>query len=456
MQIFCQTARWLSRLETLKMRNLFTKANIKSFANNCNGNFSIAFAALSVTLLVGAGFAVNYTQLSMARSNLANAVDGAVVSTARDITTGVIKEKDAQKMVRAFIEANADTGYLRAATVNIDSFKIDRTAKTVSVTASADIAIAFPMLSNQRVMRVSTESKSLYSDKRIEVAMMLDVTGSMRGRKIEDLKSAAKTAVSTFLDGQNKNNPRVRLSIIPYADGVNVGSLANTVVHVETGFETGEPPSTSDPVLAATAPDKCSTERKGRYQFSDVGPDYAKVNRDYRLEFCPHAQLRPLTADINDLESSINAFSAGGFTAGHIGVQWAWYMLSERWANFLPVESQPAKQSPKIAKYAILMTDGQFNTAFADVGKNEKIRGYQANKSRSKAERLCAEMKREGIEIFTIGFELNNAAARNVMQKCASPDLGSVQHYYEAANGAALEDAFLKIAANIERLTLVK
>ena len=439
------------------MRNILSKTNIKSFARDRRGNFSIAFAAMSVTLLVGAGFAVNYGQLSMARSNLANAVDGAVVSTARDITTGVIKEKDAAKMVRAFLEANADTGYLRNTTIKIDRFKIDRVAKTVSVAASADIALAFPMLSNRRTMRVSTESKSLYSDRQIEVAMMLDVTGSMSGRKIADLRSAAKTAVNTFLDGQDERNPRIRLSIVPYADGVNVGSLANSVVHVETGYETGEPPSASDPILAATAPDNCATERKGRYQFSDVGPDYAKVNRDYRLAFCPNAQLKPLTASIADLESSIDSFTAGGYTAGHIGVQWAWYMLSERWAGFLPAESRPAKHnSSKVAKYAILMTDGQFNTAFADVGKRERTRGYQPYKSRSKAERLCAEMKRDGIEIFTIGFDLNSADARGVMQRCASPDHGSVQHYYEAANGAALEAAFLKIAANIERLTLVK
>ncbi len=102
------------------------------------------------------------------------------------------------------------------------------------------------------------------------------------------------------------------------------------------------------------------------------------------------------------------------------------------------------------------MTDGQFNTAFAGVGKNGKTRGGQAGRSRNYAERLCAEMKKDGIDVYTIGFMLNNASAKGVMKKCASKDTGNVQHYYEAANGAALNAAFQKIAANIERLALTK
>lgn len=440
------------------MRNPFTGNTIKSFAKDRRGNFGLAFAALSSTLLISAGLAINYAQMSAARSNLNNAVDGAVTSTARDITTGVIHIDDAETVIRAFLDANTDTAFLGAENVNIDSIEVDRTAKTVSVVASANIDILFPMFSNSSQRRVSTESKSLYSDKLIEVAMMLDVTGSMRGHKIRELRSAAKAAVNTFLDGEDENNPRVRVAIVPYADSVNVGPLAATAVHVETAHSPGEPPSTSDPVLVSSgSPDNCATERKGRYQYSDAGPDFAKVNRDYRLAFCPRPALKPLTADIPALEATIDSFEASGYTAGHIGIQWSWYMLSERWAGFLPAESRPARRNAqKIAKYAILMTDGQFNTAFANVRPGETTRGGQPGRSRSKAERLCAEMKRDGIEIFTIGFDLNNAQARRVMQNCASRDTGSVQHYYEAADGAALEAAFLKIAANIERLTLVK
>ena len=48
--------------------------------------------------------------------------------------------------------------------------------------------------------RVGASTTALYSDKTIEVAMMLDVTGLDGGQKIKDLKTAASNAVDAFLD----------------------------------------------------------------------------------------------------------------------------------------------------------------------------------------------------------------------------------------------------------------
>lgn len=430
------------------------------FARNRRGNFGVMMAATVSLLGLSVGFAMNTGQMYLVHSNLRNALDSAVTSTARDLTLGVIKEKDARDSVMAFLNANGGSGFVTSDQIRLDSLVIDKRKKTVEASVSVDLALAIPLFHSGPTQRIATESAAVYSDRTIEVAMMLDVTGSMRGRKLKDLQTAAKNAVNTFLNGQNPKNPRVRVSIVPYADAVNVGpALANTV-YVEKEFNTGQPPKLTDPILVAgggARPDNCATERKGTYQFSDAGPNRAMVNRDYRLSYCPNAALMPLSADIASLNSSIDGFTANGYTAGHIGIQWTWYMLSPKWRSVLPAASAPRNyNNKKTAKVAILMTDGQFNTAFAGVGKNGKTRGRQANRSRNYAERLCAEMKKDGIDVYTIGFMLNNAAAKGVMKKCASKDTGSVQHYYEAANGAALNAAFQKIAANIERLALTK
>jgi hypothetical protein len=109
----------------------------------------------------------------------------------------------------------------------------------------------------------------------------------------------------------------------------------------------------------------------------------------------------------------------------------------------------------KVAKYAILMTDGEFNTAFADVAEGGKIH-EQDTKARNAAQTHCAAMKKDGIEIFTIGFMLNQSAAKAVLKNCSSPDKSAIKHYYEVSTGAALDQAFKDIAANIERLAIVK
>lgn len=419
------------------------------------GNFAMMFAVVAPAVLLSVGYGVNITQLYHVRSDLSQALDSAVTSTARDLTTGKIALKDARELVEAFLTSNSGTGFAAAEKISLDYLVVDRTKNTVEASASVDVAIAFPLFGSANTRRVAVQSASLYSDKTIEVAMMLDVTGSMGGPKIKDLKIAATNAIDAFLSGQDPAKPRVRVSIVPYADAVNTGSLSN-VVHVETKFTTGQPSKLGDPFAASTAPDDCATERKGDQQFTDAGPYSAMVNRDYRLDFCPDAALKPLSADIKSLKKTIGDFVASGHTGGHTGIQWSWYMLSPKWKDVLPKAAQPLERDVrKVAKYAILMTDGEFNTAFAGVAEGGNTKN-QAALSRKHAERLCAAMRDDGIEIFSIGFMLNQASAKGVMKNCSSKDTSSTKHYYETSSGGELNAAFLEIARNIERLAITK
>ena len=431
----------------------------RTYIGNEKGSFAVISAAIMAVLAMSAGFAINLAQLHGVRSNLGQALDAAVTSTARDITTGKIEAKDARDRVELFLTANTDGDMIAGDRLVLDKLVVDKTSSTVEATAYVDVDLYFPLFGLSDKRRVSNISAAVYSDKKIEVAMMLDVTGSMGGQKIKDLKSAANNALDAFLGGQDQTKPRVRVAIVPYANAVNTGALSN-VVHAEKTYTAidVEPPAQDDAIAvgAYTAPDKCATERKGTQQFTSAGPDVAKVNRDYRLDFCPNAVLQPLSADIGALKSTVKSFSANGYTGGHIGIQWTWYMLSNSWKDVLPKDAQPlAFDKKKVAKYAILMTDGEFNTAYAGV----PVKGNptnQASLSRSNAERLCDAMRKDGIEIFSVGFQLKAAGAKGVMKNCANKDTSSIRHYYEASTGDELNQAFLEIAHNIERLAITK
>jgi Flp pilus assembly protein TadG len=426
-----------------------------AFASDRQGSFAVLTALTAAVVAMAAGFAVNVAQIYNIKSGLRNALDAAVTSTARDLTTGKIDPKDARARFEDFLLSNADAKLSPSDRLVLDALVIDQTAKTVIANAHIDTDLFLPLFGSGPTQRISERSAALYSDKQIEVAMMLDITGSMAGQKIKDLKTAANNALDAFLAGQDPANPRVRVAVVPYAEAVNTGSLANTVF-AETKFTTTEPPALDAAVGVSTAPDKCATERKGREQFTDASPYTAMVNRDYRLGSCPSASLTALSADSAALQKTIAKFSAGGSTAGHIGIQWSWYMLSPKWAGVLPKASAPAAYNPKkVAKYAILMTDGEFNTAFAGVAKGDAT-GSQATRSRDYAEQLCDAMKKDGIEIFTVGFMLKEAGAKQVLGNCASPDKGAVQHYFQTSSGAELNAAFLAIAQNIERLAITQ
>lgn len=466
-------------------RRIFQK--ISSFALDRGGNFAVMFGLVATTLFLAVGFGVDTVQLINSKSALQGAVDAAVTSTARDLTTGVITEKDAPGVINAFLTANSTGGVLAYDGIVLDKLTIDRTAKTVEVTAHVDVDLFFPLFGMENTRPVSNTSAAVYSDKRIEVAMMLDVTGSMKKTnkkdKIGDLKTAAANAVDLLLpDSQDQNNPRVRVAIVPYAEAVNTGVLKNTVfVEKKNGPDLPEAEGNAILVSASSRPDNCATERKdknGAADFSDDAPDSprfdkknkryaAKVNRDDRLDICPEAALIPLTANKQKLLDTIDDFEADGVTAGGIAAQWGYYMLSPKWRT--TIKSAGGGDGPadlnknKIAKVAILMTDGQFNTAFAGVKESsdpkKQPQNYQGAKARSYAESICTNMKDDGIAVFTIGFDLSSSEkdeARGVLKDCASKDTSSVKHFYDVSTGPELDAAFKEIIANTERLALTR
>ncbi|TIT61555.1 MAG: VWA domain-containing protein, partial [Mesorhizobium sp.] len=310
----------------------------------------------------------------------------------------------------------------------------------------------FPLFSTGAMQRVGASTTALYSDKQIEVAMMLDITGSMAKRgnvnKIGDLKAAARNAVQTMLENQDSKNPRVR-----------VISIVGAAMPRPDNCATERKNKNGDADLSADGPDTVRTDRNGKKY-------YALVNRDDHLggegmNRCTDAQVIPLTADSDALLDSIDDFRAGGYTAGAIAIQWTYYMLSPQWRSAIKNaglgNGASNANGKKIAKVAILMTDGQFNTAFA--GAAGSYNG-QGNLARGNAETLCGNMKNDGIEIFTIGFDLNDKdmsaterdQAKAVLKDCSSKDASATEkHYFEVSTGSELDDAFQEIIRNTEK-----
>ena len=450
---------------------------VRRFGDNRSGNFMVVAGVVIAVLVLAVGFGVGTAQLMNAKSALGAAVDAAVTSTTRDLTLGNVTEQQASASVKAFLDANSGGGgALPSGKIVLDRVTLNRSAYTVEVAAHVDVPLFFPVFGLEKTRRVSQTSAAAYSFRQIEVAMILDVTGSMKENdKIGALRTAAAKAVDIIFKDQNPNRPRVRVAVVPYANSVNVGStLAASSVFVEpTANDRGQAPGSNEPRPPGSSynPNGCATERKGAYQYTDDGPQASMVNRDYLLaEFvsqgnrgygtrdCPEAAMMPLTADAAALKSRIASFAASGGTAGHIGIQWGWYMMSPKWAGALAQSQQPEPfDTTKVSKYAILMTDGEFNLSYFDVDSPDAVyNDYGKPATRNAATTLCTKMKAQGIEIFTIGFDLTEVNAKGTLQSCASPDTGGLRHFYQASTGTELEKAFTTIASNMQRLALTK
>jgi hypothetical protein len=200
-----------------------------------------------------------------------------------------------------------------------------------------------------------------------------------------------------------------------------------------------------------------------------VGPNYPPDTNNP----CPPTAIVPLTNDKALLKDNIDSLTPVGSTAGHIGLAWGWYLLSPNWGHLWPAGSQPApyeelgkrdaKGYPLLQKIIVLMTDGEFNTAYCngviskDSGSGSGPGADHINcnapngNSFAQAENLCGGVKATGITVFTVGFALGaDLNARGVLARCATDD----SHAYEASTGEELRQAFRDIAKRIATLRL--
>lgn len=452
------------------------------FAADRRGNFGIIATAVTPMLLIATGVAVNLAHLHNVRTNMSQTLDSALTSTTREVIANGRSRNEAIKVMTGYINANGNAGLSEADKLELKNLIINPTDRTVTADLYSDVALPFSVFGLAKTLPVSVTATTAYTDQPVEVAMMLDLTGSMnepgtpkngrRQTKLDNLKDAAAQAVSELLSRNVPGmTPRVRVALIPYSQGVNTGELGEAnwieggiIGEVPVGLNALDQLLLRPIKILLTAllgdrkQDRCTTERKVRSggsvvaDLSDDGPGTAMVNRAQDLQSfkCPTATIVPLTAESGKLLDEIKAFAGVGGTAGHIGIQWTRYMLSPKWGGFLrdktgaqAVPGNYGTQSNSVRKIAILLTDGEFNTQYAKGGS-----------SASFAQAHCTAMK-QNIEVFTIGFMLNNSAAKTTMSKCASPDeSGGIKHYYEVSTAEELTAAFQAISANTELVRL--
>lgn len=403
------------------------------------------FAVGATALLMASGMAIDVSRMFSTELKLAQAVDAAVLATTQGLTLGDISEDDAEGKIRAYLDANLDGRNIEASTVTIDTIVIDKANRTVAVDVHTQMPMTMTGIFGYDQQRVAVSSKAKYSQNFIEVAMALDVTGSMGSnisgtstKKIDALKKAAKSGIATlFLDPALKD--RVRIALAPYSAGVNASPVIDRIVTRNWSkgcvYERTGPEKYTDTFATAAA-------KIGSETFARVG--------GWLPWDCPSAPVVPLEKSQSVLNKNIDALGTGGCTAGQVGVAWAQYLLSPNWNAAWPMESQAAPYAGAGAsKYAIIMTDGAFNFHGTTSRSCD-----QASKSERYAKRICDEMKANGINIYSVAFSAG-ADGEKMMKECASANTATSTYYYSATDEAGLENAFVSIAEDIKGLRLV-
>ena len=397
-----------------------------------NGSVTIMFSLMLVPMLAIVGMGIEYGSAVIARSKIQNITDSAALAAGREFQiTGdtaaaqTKAENYFNAAVRAIMDNNSQFNF------PTPSVTINPVTGTMTIVSTGTMKTRFTQVINFDQYELGARTEAVLSmggnDQSIEVAMMLDVTGSMGGSKIADMKVAAKDVIE-ILVANDQSNHTSRVALAPFSRSVKVGSYFQAV--------TGNSPVSSSKT--------CVTERTGGQKFTDAAPGAGAYVQQYNTSYSckPTSAIVPLTDDKDLLNATIDSFSAGGYTAGHIGTAWAWYMVSPKWNSVWPAQSQATDYNQDdTIKAVILLTDGQYNTQYSSNGSSN----YQARQ-------LCENMKAEGVVVYTVGFELSASSAIETMEQCATSD----SHYYLAEDGDALKLAFRDIAFKLAQLRLSK
>ena len=358
--------------------------------------------------------------------------------------------RDPEEVVRAYVEAAVaeHDGVIENLVVTVTP-NIAINARDVH--AAAEVTVPTVLLGVAGIDRLSLtrESEATEQVRNLEIALVLDVSGSMRGSKIDALRDAAVEFVQVVLAGEVSD--MTSISIIPYNGGVRLPDYVNNQL-----ISGSNPNRAGCPEYGRDYPVVLEPPANGLDWLQWRGNDQVGSRSS---SFCPESDetavfLRNNQTDLVDL---ITTLDAGGNTGLDVATAWGARALDPVWRGRLGgnfPDRPVGYDDPSTIKALVVMTDGaataQIRNEWEDDGDYwSNYNMYSASTARSNMAQACDEAEARGVDIYTIAFQLNGSTNRNLMRNCAShPD-----NYFEVEN-MDIAVAFSAIAADLNTLRL--
>jgi len=438
-----------------------------AYKKDSGGNVAMMFA-VSLFLIAGLlAVAIDLSNGFSAKQRLQDTTDAIALLAAQD------KSLDTPAKLEAAAQALYDATYPGETGVRIEIESITRNGDEVSVVAKNNIDTYFSGVFNTTNLDVGVASTATFSDKSMDVALVLDTTFSMNANnKIGSLKSATNGLLDTFDDLDNEN---LRVSVVPFSEYVNVGTSrrnepwldvpANeTVCRMKrdvtsrTNCRRVQRTCTNDGVSFDCSFNQCDRTFGPEYQScstvawngcvgSRVGGYDERVGYDGRkipglTNVSCATELQTLDSNINKARATVSGLKARHETYIPAGVLWGWRTLDES----VPLSSSGANVKADREKVMIVMTDGE-NQRSKNGTRHNSTNIAAANQ---KTDTLCTEAKRDDVTIYTIAYDVNDTATKTLLSRCASD--GS--KFFDASNASELTKAFEQIGEALNELRI--
>lgn len=342
------------------------------FGQSEDGSLTVFSLVLFFLMIAMAGIAIDVMRFETTRTALSNTLDRCTLMAA-----SMDQRLDPQSVVEDCVEKAGFADQIGSITVTETL-----NSRDVRVTAVADTEPMFLHMIGIDKFDAHAVSAATQNITNVELSLVLDVSGSMQGAKLTNLKAAASDFVQTVL--QNDMDGRTSISLVPYNGQVNLGPTLRAQYTTTNNHgvadvncvdlpasvyaTTGISPTLPLPMTAHADSFTPTSAFNGYLWYSDWWAQPWELNR-----WCPPMPgniVRPLNNDIATLQAQINGLTAIGATSINAGLKWGLTLLDPGTrgvvsnlvgSNLVPDEfdGRPFDyEDPRTMKVIVLMTDG--------------------------------------------------------------------------------------------------
>jgi len=451
----------------------------KKYLLNTSGNFSIMFSVAVGALLIGVGAAMDISGATSQRTSVQAMSDAAVLAA---VSSKKEKLKDLKEIVAESLAANNTEGLI------LDwDLKVDGDNVTLVVNSVYDTQIMGFIGKDKMDIGVLSQAK-VPEEVPINVALVLDRTGSMDGANMTALKAASSVLIDEF----SNYDSDTRVAVVPFSNYVNVGlSRRNeTWIDVPADFTedipagecymrqprictgTGMVTQTriSDGVSRSSTRERCISHVNDGPEVEYCPPAYTKEikwhgcigSRDglhnqtaaYKGKRIPGImdvncgeEVLPLTDNMNTVKTKINSLTASEETYIPVGLVNGWRMLDHN----KPFDEY-SNADNKRRRTLVLMTDGQNTLSLEDPYLDGKHSGSDSDEANALTTTLCTNIKDAGIDIWAVAYNFDGADTKDMLRDCAT----SSGQFFDASDQAQLIKAFEDIGKSLFSVRLTR
>ena len=362
-------------LERLKLAKGCPRAD--TFRSEEEGGMTIIALFVFLLMLTMGGISVDLMRHEMERTQLQATLDSAVLAGA-GAPAGATKS-EIKAIVEDFFVKSGKADYLNE--LGDDDVIATLNARRVTASANMTINTYLMKLMGVNTMKAGGGATAEVRTPKLEVALVLDVSGSMSGTKLTNLKAAAKEFVTTILNSADQGETVI--SVVPFswttAPGEAIYSaMSDNIVDTHdwssclrfTASDYNE--SYIDPVR-----DQLEDPHYQQQIYTSVYGGFDSLSSGWRSCFNDdYAEIMAYSMNEQALHDRIDLLHADGNTSGHIGMKWGAALLDPAFQTVATsliaqgvmdasLTNVPAAYNePDTMKVIVMMGDGANTTSY--------------------------------------------------------------------------------------------